>query len=262
MVWLVTMKKPNALPTAVFLVLLSTLATVALQAGTPLSKEEKKQGFEVLFDGSGFDGWKQLGNWRLENGAMFRAGKGGSIVYEKSKVPDDFELRFEWKVGPGSNSGIYYRPGQYEYQVLDNLRHGNGRNPRTTAASIYFAFAPEMDSTKPVGSWNTGRIVCKGTVIQHWLNGHRVIDVDYADPRWAYNVELLEARGGFLGRRGAYLSLQDHNDPVWYRNIRIRTIPKDEKLVSKPHVEPSIPEGVLAGEAKKLEGYRSQKKSK
>ena len=56
-------------------------------------------------------------------------------------------------------------------QVLDNKVHGDGKNPRTSAASLYFCMAPSHDATKPVGQWNTGRIVCKGSVIQHWLNG-------------------------------------------------------------------------------------------
>ncbi len=246
---------------SVFAIALSlVVGGVSLHAGDKQAKAEKKQGFEVLFDGSGFYGWQQSGNWVIEEGAAFRKEKGGSLTYKSKKVPDDFELRFEWKVGPRANSGIYYRPGQYEYQILDNLRHGNGRNPRTTAASIYFAFAPAFDAAKPIGVWNTGRIVCKGTVIQHYLNGHKVIDVDYSDKKWAYNVELLAARGGHLDKRGAYLSLQDHGDPVWYRNIRMREIPSLEKVVSKAHKEPKIPAGVLAGEKKKIEGYRKEKK--
>ena len=69
-----------------------------------------------------------------------------------------------------------------------------------------------------------GRVVCKGSVIQHWLNGTKVIDFDYADPRWKFQVEMLQQRGGDLSRRDGQLSLQDHGDPVWYRNIQLRSI--------------------------------------
>ena len=76
--------------------------------------------FETLFDGSGLDGWKHAGNWVVEGDTVTRTKRGGSLVYAARKIPDDFELRFEWKVARGSNSGVYYRPGQYEYQILDN----------------------------------------------------------------------------------------------------------------------------------------------
>lgn len=115
--------------------LFSTAATIANEAAAP----EAEAGFEVIFDGTGFEGWEQSGNWTLEeDGSMFRREKGGSIIFKKYPVPDDFELRFEWKVGDKSNSGIYYRPTQYEYQILANDGHPNGSNPRTSAASLYY----------------------------------------------------------------------------------------------------------------------------
>jgi len=199
----------------------------------------------------------QSGNWEImEDGSLFRAEKGGGIRYTTAKIPDDFELRFEWKVGEGANSGVYYRPGQYEYQLLDNEKHGNGKNPRTCAASLYFCMAPSHDATKPQGEWNSARIVGKGTLIQHWLNGEKVVAFDYADPQWADRVEALQIRGGDLAARGANLSLQDHGDPVWFRNIRIREIPDGEKIDSTQVTPAEIPADVLDAEKKKIEGMK------
>lgn len=231
------------------------LFTVVWLSAYSLATAADESEFVNLFDGSSFEGWQQSGNWVLEeDGSMFRKEKGGGIRYAKEKIPDDFELRFEWKVGERSNSGIYYRPTQYEYQILDNGKHPDGKNPRTSAASLYFCMPPSEDATKPVGEWNTGRIVAKGSIIQHWLNGKKVVAFDYKDPRWKFEVDLLTARGGNLEARGANLSLQDHGDPVWYRNIRLRTIPADESVDATP-VEPAkIPAAVLEAEKKKLEG--------
>lgn len=239
------------------LVVMPLISWIALpaMAGDPnaLTDDEKKAGFELLFSGRDFQGWKQSGNWVIEDGAMSRAERGGSIVYEAKKVPDDFELRFEWKVAEGCNSGVYYRPTQYEYQILDNAKHADGKNPRSSAASLYFCMAPSRDATKPVGQWNTARIVCKGTVIQHWLNGEKVIGFDYADPKWADNVEMLRKRGGDLAARGANLSLQDHGDPVWYRGIKLRPLGPDDQLDRTPVTPAPIPEDVLKEEREKLE---------
>ncbi len=231
------------------------LGSTAAQADDPnsLTAKEKAAGFELLFNGQDFDGWEQKGNWVIEDGVLSRTGRGGSLVFRKHKVPDDFELRFEWKVGEGSNSGIYYRPGQYEYQILDNSRHADGKNPRTSAASVYFCMAPSHDATKPVGQWNTGRVVCKGTVVQHWLNGKKVIDLDYSDPKWAFNVEMLRQRGGDLAARGAFISLQDHGDPVWYRGLKMRKLGVEDILDRTPITPATIPADILEAERKKLQ---------
>ena len=227
-----------------------------------LSAEEKSAGFELLFDGTSLDGWKHSGNWKVADGVITRDGKGGSLVYEKAMVPDDFELRFDWKVAAGSNSGVYYRPGQYEYQILDNAVHRDGKNPRTSAASLYFGMAPSHDAGKPVGEWNEGRIVCKGSVIQHWLNGKAVVDFDYTDPKWAADVELLKIRGGDVAARGANLNLQDHGDPVWYRSIRWRAIPADEALKASADFKPAAISDELRAKEKAYleERLKTQKK--
>jgi hypothetical protein len=219
-----------------------------------LTTAEKEAGFASLFNGKDLEGWKHSGNWKVEDGVITRGGRGGSLVYTTSQVPDDFDLRFEWKVVQGSNSGLYYRPTQYEYQILDNSVHNDGKNPRTSAASLYFCMQPSHDATKPVGQWNTGRVVCKGTVIQHWLNGVKVVGFDYADPKWKFNVDMLQKRGGNLEARGGNLSLQDHGDPVWYRNIRMRALSADDQIDRSPVVPAEIAEDVLAAERKKLEG--------
>lgn len=233
----------------------SNVSRVAL-ADDPnaLTADETKAGFVALFDGKSLEGWTQSGNWKVIDGVVTREGKGGSLVYSKAKMPDDFELRFQWKVAKGSNSGVYYRPGQYEYQILDNAVHNDGKNPRTSAASIYFGFAPSVDNTRAIGEWNEGRIVCKGSVIQHWLNGKAVVDIDYTDPKWADDVALLKKRGGNLPDRGANLNLQDHGDPVWYRGIKLRTIPAEEKVTAGTDYKPAeIPEAMRAKEKAYLE---------
>lgn len=227
-----------------------------------LSPDEQIAGFELLFNGKDLTGWKHGGNWQVADGAITREGKGGSLTYDVKAVPDDFELRFEWKVAPKSNSGVYYRPGQYEYQILDNALHADGKNPRTSAASLYFAMAPSVDATRAVGEWNEARIVAKGTVIQHWLNGRAVVSFDYADPKWAEDVERLRKRGGKVADRGAQLSLQDHGDPVWYRSLRWRAIPADEKVEADPSYRPAaVSAEVEAAQKAKLEGILKRQKS-
>lgn len=210
------------------------------------------QEWTQLFDGNSFEGWEHGGNWVIEDGAFYRKEKGGSLTYTKGLVPDDFELRFDWKVSKGCNSGVYYRPAQYEYQILDNVHSPYGENARQAAGSLFFCMAPSKDATRPFGEWNTGRVKCKGTVIEHWVNGERVLSFDYTDPKWAEQVELLRIRGADLAARGGKLWLQDHGQPVWFRNLRWRTIPEEESLTADPDFIP-LP---VTGEAMKKEQDR------
>lgn len=232
-------------------------AVVLSSQGVAVAAEDKTPDDAIiLFDGKGDNplrGWKQADNWSVEDATICRDGKGGSLVYAQFNMPDDFELHFEWKVAEGSNSGVYYRPGQYEYQILDNERHPNGTNPRTTAASLYFCMPPSHDATRDVGKWNEAKIVCLGTRIQHWLNGKKVVDFDYTDATYRFNVDLLDARGGKLSDRGANLSLQDHGDPVWFRNIWIRKLKRDAILDESKVTPMKVPAEMMAAERKKVD---------
>jgi len=136
--------------------------------------QEKDLGFVELFEGKSFAGWQHNGNWEIQDGVFARVRKGGNLTYTAGLVPDDFELRFDWKVSKGCNSGVYYRPGQVEYQVLDDENSPYGENPRQSAASLFFCMAPSKRAALPYGQWNTARIICKDTVIEHWLNDQRV----------------------------------------------------------------------------------------
>jgi hypothetical protein len=243
----------TSLRPVLFLYAAALIVQPALADSAALSPEERRLGFELLCDGKSFTGWKQSGNWVLEDGVFYRKAKGGDLTYTVRPVPDDFELRFDWKVSKGCNSGVYYRPGQYEYQVLDNANSPYGENPRQAAASLFFGMAPSRDATRPLGEWNEGRIVCKGTVIQHWLNGEKVIDFDYTDPRWEKEVGLLRIRGANLAARGALLRLQDHGADVWFRNLRMRAIGPNEQLARSAFTPMPVPPAALVKEQARVE---------
>jgi hypothetical protein len=214
------------------------LCTALAGFTVPAAGQTQASEFTSLFDGETFAGWEHEGNWVIEDGAFYRKETGGPLTYTAATVPDNFELRFEWKVSKGCNSGVYYRPGQVEYQILDNVHSPYGENARQAAASLFFCMAPCKEATRPWGQWNTGRILCQGSVIEHWLNGQRVLSFDYTDPKWAKYVELLRIRGGDLTGRGGRLWLQDHGQDVWFRALRWRVIPAGERITPDPHFQP------------------------
>ena len=227
-----------------------------------LDPQEKDLGFVELFDGKSFAGWEHSGNWEIQDGVFARVRKGGNLTYTAGLVPDDFELRFDWKVSKGCNSGVYYRPGQVEYQVLDDENSPYGENPRQSAASLFFCMGPSKRAGRPHDEWNTARIICKDTVIEHWLNGERVLSFDYNDPKWAEQVKLLSIRGGDLTGRGGKLYLQDHGQDVWFRNLRMRMIPADEPLNPDPNFKPMpVPPAALKKEEARVQAMLERSKS-
>ena len=102
------MTKQLAIAVVVFSVAVTTSQLSIAGNVNLLTEAESAAGFESLFDGRTIGpGWEHKGNWKVENGVITREGQGGSLIYKAKKIPDDFDLRFQWKVGKGSNSGVY-----------------------------------------------------------------------------------------------------------------------------------------------------------
>jgi hypothetical protein len=192
-----------------------------------------------LFNGRDLSGWRRYaddspvtGGWVVEDGAIRRSTGGGDIM--TAGTYRDFELEFEWKIAQGGNSGVIYRaqagrasPWQSgpEYQVLDDAGHPNGRSPLTSAGSIYAIAAPAIKTLRPVGQWNTARIVARGTHLAHWLNGEKVVDIDTDSQQWATAAaKVAFARNPGFAANAGHICLQDHGAEVWYRNLRLREL--------------------------------------
>jgi len=184
-----------------------------------------------LFEKDDFSQWtnvkgKPVGKgWEINNGVIHRKSMSGDIITkEKFK---DFELTFEWKISEAGNSGIKYRTrGRLglEYQILDDQKHRDNKNPTHRAGSLYeLVAAPDSKPLRPVSSWNKGRIVADGKRIQHWLNGEKVVEVTWGTDNWKEKFQKSKYRNndGFGSWEGSIL-LQDHNDPVWYRELRVK----------------------------------------
>lgn len=141
----------------------------------------------------------------------------------------DFELSFDWKISRAGNSGIKYRAHGslgLEYQILDDQKHKDGKLPSHRAASLYDLLpAPDDKPINPVGEWNSGRIVARGNHIEHWLNGHKVLEIDYGSEAWSHAFAASKyAKHKSFGSWTGTIHLQDHGDEVWFRSVRIREL--------------------------------------
>ena len=222
--------------------LMFLLAGLSASAQEPapnqLTPDEEAAGWNLLFDGT-LDGWKGYrrddvpGGWTVEGDALaFTPGvEAGNLMTADQYA--DFELVFEWRVLEAGNSGVFYRATEAErapywtgpeYQILDNERHADGANPETSAGSNYALHAPAEDVTRPVGEWNTARIVVTGAHVEHWMNEVKLLEYELWSDEWreiVADTKFADWPGYGMARAG-HIGLQDHGDPVWYRNIRIR----------------------------------------
>jgi hypothetical protein len=186
-----------------------------------------------LFASGDFSAWTNVdgspvsAGWVFENGILSRPGATGDIITRDSYK--DFELTFEWKISDAGNSGVKYRTRErlgLEYQVLDDEKHPDGKKPNHRAASLYeLVAAPDDKPIKPVGEWNTSKIRAKSNLIEHWLNGEKVVSIEWGSGDWYKRFEASKYRKneGFGSWDGPIL-LQDHKDPVWYRNLKVRRL--------------------------------------
>lgn len=221
----------------------ASLLAVAGQPAMPaevnaLTPAEEAAGFKLLFDGATTSGWQLMrpeaakGNWTVKDGALIPEDRPRELMTEEEY--GDFELLFDWKIGPAGNSGVMYRvqlgfhppTSGPEYQLLDDERHKVRGIPNKRTAAAYDIYPPTQDATKPAGQWNTGRILVEGNHVEHWLNGAKALDYELHSPDWQARVRKSKfAKHSHYGRAGrGRIVLQHHGSPIWFRNLKIRPI--------------------------------------
>ena len=217
-------------------------------AHNTLTAEEEAAGWELLFDGQSLEQWRGYGRddlpetWIARDGEMMLQTEGGNMdggdVVTIAEYTD-FELVFDFKVGPSGNSGVFYRVQEIddkglwqvsaEYQVLDDPAYPESEDwdPRThRTAENYDLQAAESRIVNPVGEWNSGRIVVQGNHVEHWLHGALAVEYELYSPEWAGWVAAskFSVEEHFARAPSGSIGLQDHGTPVWYRNMKIRRL--------------------------------------
>jgi hypothetical protein len=208
---------------------------------------EQAAGWKPLFDGKTTNGWrgfKKAGfpatGWSVDAGRLKHAASGNQPSADSGDIItidafNDFDLRFEWVVASGANSGIKYLvteerdgPIAHEYQIIDDAKHPDALiGPHRATAALYDVIAaPTTKILKPALQKNEGRIVVQGNHVEHWLNGAKVIEYELGSAA----LKAAKAKSKFKDVAGwgekikGHILLQDHGDEVWYQNIRIKDL--------------------------------------
>ena len=219
-----------------------------------LTQQETEAGWELLFNGRDLDGWKRYGHdtigplWTVKDSAIVVDGTGlgeGSGKFGGSlmtiKQFGNFELTVDWKFTvPGGNSGIIYHvveKPEYktdyatgpEAQIIDNAGwKGDPLRPAQRVGSNYDMFAADSTVTRmnPIGEWNTTRVIYQNGHVEHWLNGVKVVEFQEDSPEYqaAYKKSKWVDYPGWNKFKVGAISLQDHGAPVYFRNVKVRSL--------------------------------------
>lgn len=219
-----------------------------------LTEAEKEAGWILLFDGKTHEGWRGVNKdhfpsgWQVVDGTLMCKGSGegeagaedgGDILYDKKFK--DFQLKLEWKISEGGNSGIFYLGKEVEdwpiyktapeMQILDNERHPDamlGKDGNRKAGSLYDLIPAKPQNANPAGEWNSIEIICyQGTVV-HKQNGEVVVEYHLWTEDW--NNLVADSKFPALNEDWAnvpkegYIALQDHGNDVWFKNIKLKKL--------------------------------------
>lgn len=229
-----------------FLIMLCVVAGAACAQHNSLSAKEKKDGWQLLFDGKSTTGWHSFKSdkvgaaWKISDDALFldtsnKEEKGGDLVTDQQF--ENYELYLEWKIQPCGNSGVIFNAqesDEYKYiwmtgpemQVLDNECHPDAKIIKHRAGDLYDLVSCSKETVKPADEWNIARLISNNGKYEFWLNGVKTVEFTMHTPEWDTMVagSKFKSMPGFGKFSKGHISLQDHGDKVWYRNIKIRPL--------------------------------------
>ncbi len=205
--------------------------------------ENKENEWVSLMDASDWRGYNQdslPGNWSVKDGIIECFGEAGDVggdIISREEY-DNFELSLEWKISKGGNSGIFYHvvedtiyhsPYQTgpEYQVLDDEGFEEPLEDWQLAGANYaMHVANDKKALKPVGEWNSAKIIQNKGKVEHWLNGEKIVEFDKNSEDWKTkrNSGKWNDYPDYGKADSGYLALQDHGAGVWFRNVKVKRL--------------------------------------
>jgi len=239
----------NSVPSGNLGVVKKSPFSIEMNTLTPI---EKEQGWELLFDGKKIEKFRNFkketvgSSWIVEDGAIhlnaqprsdgsWQVKDGGDIITDKAYLNFDFKL--DWKISNCGNSGVIFNVVEEEkydhvwetgpeMQILDNSCHPDTRYETHRAGDLYDLIETKYITVNPAGQWNQIRIVSNQGKVKFYQNGYQVVDFEMHNEKWLdmiKNSKFVEMPDFGLAK-GGHISLQDHGDKVWFRNIKIREL--------------------------------------
>jgi hypothetical protein len=224
----------------------SLVVSFVLLASLAVAQKGK---WTILFDGTSTEKFRGYNMqtfpaeaWKVEDGALSTQTGVPNIDLVTKEAYKNFELAFDWKVSKAGNSGVFFHMKEtlahqsgngnspnwldnYEFQILDDINFNDTAAIRS-AGSLYDLIIPTNKKLRPVGEYNSARLIVKGNHVEHWLNGKKVVQYEMNSPQ----MNDLLARSKF-SKNPVYgkstdglIMLQHHGQKVWLKNIKVRRL--------------------------------------
>lgn len=216
-----------------------------------LSRQEKKDGWQLLFDGTTTNGWHTYGynavgkGWVVTDSALhldvatiqdWPKNESKDIVTNDEYA--NFDFKADWKISSGGNSGIIFFVNEdkakhrntyetgLEMQVIDNERHPDGKFIKHRAGDLYDLIASSSEPAKPAGEWNHAEIIANKGKLDFYLNGVHIVTTTLWDDNWRQMVagSKFKTMSDFGTFKKGRIALQEHGEEVWFKNIKIRRL--------------------------------------
>ena len=189
---------PASAPVSTTAASTKSTAPTTVAATTTQGTTASGDGWITLFDGGDpakyFRGFKKDSfptGWTVRDGCLVRTGPGGDLITREQF--QNFDLTLDWKILKGGNSGIMYHVSEDanntydtgpEMQILDDDAHNDGKDRLTCAGANYALYAAPKGIVKPVGQWNSIRILCNGNHVEQYMNGVQICSFDSGSADW------------------------------------------------------------------------------
>lgn len=196
-----------------------------------LTKDEIKDGFQLLFDGKSLDNWiNNADEYLVEDECIVKKAAGYGNLYSKGEF-DNFVFRFDFQLTPGANNGLGLRHAVMdkgylgmELQILDNDDpQYKDLKPYQYHGGLYNYAPAKRGYLKPTGEWNTQEVIADGTLIKIILNGTIILEADLKEATKDIPTEKIQP--GLLRTKG-HIAFLGHETVVRFRNIRVKPLVK------------------------------------
>ncbi|MEO6289025.1 MAG: DUF1080 domain-containing protein [Ginsengibacter sp.] len=211
-----------------------------------IAADAQKGKWETLFDGNSTEKLRGYNiqfcpgeAWKVEDGALVTQTGVPNIDLVTKVSYKNFELTFDWKVSKAGNSGVFFHMREslthesgngnspnwldnFEMQLLDDIGFNDTAAIRS-AGSLYDLVIPQHKQLKPVGEYNTAKLIVKGNHVEQWINGSKVVEYDLGSPemtsllsksKFKNNPEYGKSPDGLI-------MFQHHGQKVWLKNIKV-----------------------------------------
>ena len=218
----------------------ATLALIACFAFT-LKPDPQKGKWVSLFDGKTLKGWHEYNkkgavtDWAVENGAL--VSKAHEYIITDKKYAN-FDLKWQWKVDKGSNSGVIYHVQEDakhhapyetgpEYQIIDDEGFPEHIEDWQKSGADYAMHVPNnQKKLMPVGQWNTSELIFNKGHVEHWLNGKKIVEFTAWNDDW--NKKRMAGKWkdypDYGQAKTGEIALQCEAGKIYYKNMMIKEL--------------------------------------